>query len=268
MSRAAGNSEHDVNNVRYDNIGRLLKNPLTFFDGLFLRGLRPWGILNCAYRRSISIVSLPPASSLCCGCALRSSRGTREARLPRLVSSRLEALYYPSGLAPLRFMAPPKWYVFLLAACGSSCPDRVAVPLRAVYIGGFVFSFVLAWKMGDYSSPIIKFSMYRDLFLNSWSFCQASRLRRIVTALWRLVEGRPAPSLRPPRLDFLHIIYWVNYKWFISLSQYLPVSPCLRIGLKGLAVCAAITLHVKFYFVLHLKFLHFKDMHHILCILL
>lgn len=94
--------------------------------------------------------------------------------------------------------------------------------------------------------------MYRDLFLNRWSFCQASRLSRIVTALWRLVEGRPAPSLRPPRFDFLHIIYWVNNKWFISLSQYLPVSPCLRIGFKGLAVCAAIPLHVKFYFVLHI----------------
>lgn len=54
--------------------------------------------------------------------------------------------------------------------------------------------------------------MYRDLFLNGWSFCHASRLNRIVTALWRLVEGRPAPSLFPPRLDFLHILffYWVN----------------------------------------------------------
>lgn len=123
-------------------------------------------------------------------------------------------------------------------------------------------------KMGDYSSPIIKFSMYRDLFLNRWSLLQASRLNRIVTALWRLVEGRPAPSLRPPRLDLLHIIYWVNYKWFISLSQYLPISPCLRIVLKGLAVCAAIPLHVKFYFVLHLKFLQFKDMHHRLIVLL
>ena len=93
--------------------------------------------------------------------------------------------------------------------------------------------------------------MYRDLFLNRWSLLHASRLNRIVTALWRLVEGRPAPSLRPPRLDFLHIVYWVNYKWFISLSQYLPVSPCLRIGFKGLAICAAIPLHVEFYFVLH-----------------
>ena len=42
MARTAGNSEHAMNNVRYDNIGRLLKNPLTFFDGLFLRfGQRP-----------------------------------------------------------------------------------------------------------------------------------------------------------------------------------------------------------------------------------
>lgn len=49
--------------------------------------------------------------------------------------------------------------------------------------------------------------MYRDLFLNRWSLLQASRLNRIVTALCRLVEGRPAPSLRPPRLDLLHIYY-------------------------------------------------------------
>lgn len=93
--------------------------------------------------------------------------------------------------------------------------------------------------------------MYRDLLRNFCSLYHACKLSRIVTALWRLVEGRPAPSLRPPRLDFLHIVYWVNYKWFISLSQYLPISPCLRIGFKGLAVCAAITLHVKFYFILH-----------------
>lgn len=100
--------------------------------------------------------------------------------------------------------------------------------------------------------------MYRDLFLNRWSFCQASRLNRIVTALWRLVEGRPAPSLRPPRLDFLLFIYLVNDKWFVSLSQYLSISPCLRIGFKGLAVGAAIPLHVKFYFILHTLFLSFN----------
>ena len=93
--------------------------------------------------------------------------------------------------------------------------------------------------------------MYRDLFLNSWSLLQASQLNRIVTALWRLVEGRPAPSLRPPRLDLLHIIYWVYDKCFVSLSQYLTISPCLRIVLKGLAVCTAIPLHVKFYYVFH-----------------
>lgn len=100
--------------------------------------------------------------------------------------------------------------------------------------------------------------MYRDLFLNRWSLLQASRLNRIVTALCRLVEGRPAPSLRPPRLDFLHIIYWVNNKWFVSLSKYLPISPCLRVGFKGLAVGTAIPLHVKFYFVLHYINLQFK----------
>ena len=93
--------------------------------------------------------------------------------------------------------------------------------------------------------------MYRDLFLNLWSFCQASRLKRIVTALCRLVEGRPAPSLRPPRLDLLLFIYLVYNKWFVSLSQYLSISPCLSIVLKGLAVCAAIPLHVKLYFILH-----------------
>ena len=93
--------------------------------------------------------------------------------------------------------------------------------------------------------------MYRDLFLNRWSLLQASRLNRIVTALWRLVEGRPAPSLRPPRFDLLLFIYLVYCKWFVSLSQYLPISPCLRIVLKGLAVCTAIPLHVKFYYVLH-----------------
>ena len=49
--------------------------------------------------------------------------------------------------------------------------------------------------------------MYRDLFLNRWSFSQASRHNRIVTALWRLVEGRPAPSLRPPRFDLVHIVF-------------------------------------------------------------
>lgn len=100
--------------------------------------------------------------------------------------------------------------------------------------------------------------MYRDLFLNRRSLFHASRLNRIVTALWRLVEGRPDPSLRPPRLDLLHIIYWINDKWFVSLSQYLPVSPCLRIGFKGLAVGTAIPLHVKCYFVLHLSNHHFK----------
>ena len=47
--------------------------------------------------------------------------------------------------------------------------------------------------------------MYRDLFLNFWSLSHASKLSRIVTALCRLVEGRPAPSLFPPRLDLLHI---------------------------------------------------------------
>lgn len=93
--------------------------------------------------------------------------------------------------------------------------------------------------------------MYRDLFLNKWSFSHASRLNRIVTALWRLVEGRPAPSLRPPRLDLLLFIYLIYNKWFVSLSQDLTVSPCLRVGLKGLAVDAAIPLHVKLYFVLH-----------------
>lgn len=93
--------------------------------------------------------------------------------------------------------------------------------------------------------------MYRDLFLNRWSLLHASRLNRIVTALWRLVEGRPAPSLRPPRLDLLLFIYLIYYEWFVSLSQYLPISPCLRIGFKGLAVGAAIPLNVKLYFVLH-----------------
>lgn len=149
----------------------------------------------------------------------------------------------------------------LACVCGSSWPVRFAAPPLSgalsgcLYVCGVLPACAGAQhnqrKMGDYSSPIIKFSMYRDLFLNRWSFLQASRLNRIVTALWRLVEGRPAPSLRPPRLDFLHIVYWVNYKWFISLSQYLPISPCLRIVLKGLAVCAAIPLHVKFYYVLH-----------------
>lgn len=52
--------------------------------------------------------------------------------------------------------------------------------------------------------------MYRDLFLNRWSLLHASRLNRIVTALWRLVEGRPAPSLRPPRLDLLSVILKPN----------------------------------------------------------
>ena len=42
MSRTAGNGEHDMNNVRYDNIARLSKNILPFSDGLFLRfGQRP-----------------------------------------------------------------------------------------------------------------------------------------------------------------------------------------------------------------------------------
>ena len=37
MARTVGNDEHAMNNVRYDNIARLLKNPLPFSDGLFLR---------------------------------------------------------------------------------------------------------------------------------------------------------------------------------------------------------------------------------------
>ena len=156
----------------------------------------------------------------------------------------------------------------LACVCGSFWPVRFAAPpLRGALSGCWYVCGVLPacagaqhikTKMGDYSSPIIKFSMYRDLFLNLRSFCQASRLSRIVTALCRLVEGRPAPSLRPPRLDLLHIIYWINNKWFISLSQYLSISPCLSIVLKGLAVCAAIPLHVKLYFVLHHSNLHFK----------
>ena len=170
----------------------------------------------------------------------------------------------------IRFLACGLW--LLLSRPLTRC-------LTAVYIGGFVSlcddtaencvkaqrnptaqpHSATPTKMGDYSSPIIKFSMYRDLFLNRWSFIQASRLNRIVTALWRLVEGRPAPSLLPPRLDLLLFIYLVYYKWFVSLSQYLSISPCLRIVLKGLAVCAAIPLHVKFYFVLHHSILHFKE---------
>lgn len=101
--------------------------------------------------------------------------------------------------------APPRLRLWLLLACplrGSAalrCPVGLLVCMR-----GFV-RMCAHTKTGDYSSPIIKFSMYSDLFLNRCSFIHASRLSRIVTALCRLVEGRPAPSLRPPRLDFLHI---------------------------------------------------------------
>lgn len=48
---------------------------------------------------SFSPFRLPPASSLCCGCAPRSVRGTRPARWPRLVAPRLVPLYYPRANA-------------------------------------------------------------------------------------------------------------------------------------------------------------------------
>lgn len=98
--------------------------------------------------------------------------------------------------------------------------------------------------MDDYSSPIIKFSMYRDLFLNRWSLLHASRLNRIVTALCRLVEGRPAPSLRPPRLDLLHFMFWVYNIVNVQFLKLLAVSPCLRVVIEGLADFSAMPFRI------------------------
>ena len=225
----------------------------------------------------------PPASSLRCGCAPRFARKIRAPSRRSWCASPLPpfrgvgsavglSFVFISGvlapltrgwLSPLRFVAPSDDTSSCLrfvapSSLSASRLRRFAVPCRAVCMYAGVLPVCAGAqhnqrKMGDYSSPIIKFSMYRDLFLNRWSLCHASRLNRIVTALWRLVEGRPAPSLFPPRLDFLHIlfVYRVNNKWFVPLSQYLPISPCLGVVLKGLAVCAAIPLHVKFYFILH-----------------
>ena len=58
-------------------------------------------------------------------------------------------------------------------------------------------------KKGDYSSPLIKLSMYRDLFVYCFSRSTAASLNRIVTTLLRVPEGRPAPFRFPPRLLFI-----------------------------------------------------------------
>ena len=58
-------------------------------------------------------------------------------------------------------------------------------------------------KKGAYSAPLMRLSMYLDLFWYWLSFASASSLSRTDTTLLRVPRGRPAPSRFPPRFLFI-----------------------------------------------------------------
>ena len=95
----------------------------------------------------------------------------------------------------LRFVAPP-----ILTA--KRCPGGLFISAVCV----FLLACEKGKKIGDYSSPIIKFSMYRERFSNRSSFATASSDRRTATTFFRPVRGRPAPGRLPPRFDFFSFI--------------------------------------------------------------
>ena len=66
-------------------------------------------------------------------------------------------------------------------------------------------------KKGAYSAPLMRLSMYLDLFWYWLSFASASSLSRTDTTLFRVPRGRPAPSRLPPLLLFWFCIITIHF---------------------------------------------------------